>query len=223
MAAIDSSNPRPASGRTNASSSFLRLLLVIGGFVVLLAAVAAVVIYPLWFLATQATDIYTAGFLGLVAALAVLFFLLRWRRAVRNTRLEEFYLKVTRFAVFMLFLLSQLFLTLVHVAWYGFYTSGAPFGVPTVLLHLAGCLTALLSLALPAAALRRNLLGPAGFVVATVLFALQGAYWTAAFVVQRDFPFVALVSLTILSFFFLKKITKIIRKKKNPDDETTDH
>ncbi len=223
MTATDSSSPRPASSQAGVFTSLLRLLLAVGGFIALLALVSAIVIYPLWYLATQATDLYTAGFLGLILALAVLFFVLRWRRAAHNARLDEFYLKVTRFAVFVLFLLSQAFLTLVQVAWYGFLQSAAPFGVPTVLLHAAGCLAAFVSVALPDAARRRALLGPAGFVVATVLFALQGVYWIAVFVVKGAFPYVALVSATIFGFFFSQIITKIKRGKKNLDDATDPH
>ncbi len=218
MTPNDSSSSRTATGKTGAVASLLRLLLGAGGFFALLAAVAALVIYPLWYLATQATGLYTAGFLGLVCALALLLFVLRWRRAARNARLDEFYLRVARVAVFALFLLSQAFLALVQVGFYGYLMSGLSIGLPIVLLHVLGCLAALVSLALPDSARRRGLLGRAGFVVATGLFAAQGAYWTAVFVVRRAFPYVGIVLLTILGFFFFKIITKIKREQKSPSD-----
>ncbi|MBN2352586.1 MAG: hypothetical protein JXD23_08465 [Spirochaetales bacterium] len=222
MSMYESPPPGPAPGRTGAVASLLRLLLGAGGFVALLAAVAALVIYPLWYLATQATALYSAGFLGLLSALAVLFFILRWRRAARNARLDVFFLKVARVAVFTLFLLSQAFLALFHVGLFGYVSGGLPFGLPTVLLYVIGCLTALVSLALPDGARRHGLLGPARFVVATVLFAAQGAYWAGVFVVQQAFPYVGLVILTILGFFFFKKVTKIKRERKSPRDNVLD-
>jgi hypothetical protein len=223
MAGNNSSSPAKHPGRARSPSTALRLLIGVAAFFALLAVVAAFVIYPLWYLATQETKIYTIGALALVGALAVLFFLMRWRRAARNARLDDFYVRVMSFTGFLVFLLSQAFVALVNAVLYTALKSAPPDLSAIVLLHAAGCLAALASLALPFAALGRRLFGLPLFIVSIVLFSLQGAYWTAVFIAQGSYLFIGLVYLSILGFFFFKKLTKIVREKRSPRHETSRH
>jgi hypothetical protein len=217
------SSPTTVPARRGVVAYLLRWLVGIAAGGASLAAVSFLLIYPLWYLATQKTEIYTVGVLALVGALILALFILRWRRAALNSRLDEFYLKTQRVLAFAAFLLSQAFTALANAVFFLVMRTANPQPPAIIGLAAPAALSMLATLVLIASARRRELFRQAGFVFCSIVFSLQCAYWAAAFFFQGTYLYSVLIFLIILGFFFYKKITKMITEKKNPDNEAIRH
>jgi hypothetical protein len=168
--------------------------------------------------------VYTLGCLAIILALAAVIFLLRWRQAARNSRLDGFFLKVRRVLAYVFFFLAQGGLALINIAYFDFLknTAASPAGIsaPMIIFHLAGGMAVIVSFLVPFVARRWNLFRRAGFIITLIIIALQLAYWLAAFIFQGAFLYDGVLVFAVLGFFFGVNITKIKRAKKNQKNET---
>jgi hypothetical protein len=211
---------KPFSVRKTGPLSLLKYAGVASAFAGLLGAVAVLVIYPLWYLATQAKEVYSVIIACSFSPL-ILLFVLRARRAFRNGLFAEFLLKVTGLFAFVIFLCAQVFWTLLQIALYTlvFSPGGAPQGAPLVVLAV---MTAAFGFPWAMGLVRRRRIwGKALFVFSSILLGIHYLYWTAVFVYNGYWPHTIAMAAAVAGFFFFTKITTMRREKKSPDHETT--
>ncbi len=221
------SEPQPPSikqfsARKTGALSLLKYTGVAVIFAGLLGAVAVLLIYPLWYIATQHKEVYST-IIAFSFSPLIFLFVLRARRALRNGLFAEFILRVTGVLAFFLFLCTQVCWTLLQTVLYSLIRSEEAAAAPILVLVLAAGLAAFACLVFLLLLRRNKIWGRPVFIFSGILFTLHIHYWIAVYVYNDFWLPPAGLAIAILGFFFLTKLTKIKREKQNPTNETIHH
>jgi hypothetical protein len=208
------------SFRTTAVFSLAKYLLFLFIFIALLAFVALILIYPLWFLATEHKTLYTIGMGICILILIALFFFFRLRAAVYDSRIDEFYKKLFQWVVVLLLFSVQLLFTLINVFWLELIKTRGQVDIACIGVMSGAVIIELLSLILLFGAHGRKLISPAGTVFIAIIYIISPLYWEAVYLFRSFFLPAITLFLIIFGFFFFTKLTKIKRGKKKPGNES---
>ena len=184
-----------------------------------LFVLAVIIIYPLWFFATQYKSAYTLGTLIALLFLFAAFFVLRLLRAIRHSSLDEFYLRLLHWFSVLFLLVTQLLFALLNIVLINFTLNNSQTELVPVIISFLGAAIGISALFLLNRSRHLKLLSSVGFIIFIILFSLHFLYWGAVlFVRNLPLPLVLLLA-SILGFFFVQKMTKINKEKKKPKNE----